>query len=214
MKKIIVTVLLCFCLVLAALAKKHKRATPSGSNQFDYYLLSLSWAPNYCAEHPSDHSRECTAHTAFVLHGLWPQSENGAPPMDCGEAAPPSNETVDRMLNFMPSRGLIRHEWSKHGTCSGLPADIYFRNVERAYSSVRVPEVYRSLSHDAKVKLRELEQTFASENHAPAEAFRTSCHEGELVGVEVCLDKNLSYHACTRSVRECPDEVVSVRAPR
>jgi ribonuclease T2 len=118
------------------------------------------------------------------------------------------------MLNFMPSRGLIRHEWSKHGTCSGLPADLYFRNVERAYGSVRVPEVYRNLSHDAKVRVRELEQAFAAENHAPGDAFRTSCHEGELVGVAVCLDKNLNFRTCTRSARECPSEDVSVRSPR
>jgi ribonuclease T2 len=214
MKKIIAGMLLSLCIVSAASARKHKHHEFTGSGGFDYYLLALSWAPHYCASHPGDHSRECTAHAAFVLHGLWPQSENVAPPMDCGEASPPSSATVDHMLNFMPSRGLIQHEWSKHGTCSGLSADAYFQNVERAFTGVRVPEAYLTLSHEAQVKVRDLEQNFAVENHAPGDAFRTSCHGGELVGIEICLDKNLKYRACTRSARECPGEEVMVRPPQ
>jgi ribonuclease T2 len=213
MKKTLTAMLLCICLAPAASARKHHRHDAAGgeNKEFDYYLLALSWAPNYCASHPHDHSRECSAYASFVLHGLWPQSENGAPPMDCGQAGPPSAETVEHMLNFMPSRGLIQHEWSKHGTCSGLSADDYFQNVERAFTSVRVPESYRSLSHEAQVKVSDLEQAFAVENRAANDAFRTSCHDGELVGIEVCLDKNLKYRSCTRSARECPVQEVRVR---
>ena len=214
MKKTLTAMLLCICLVSAAPARKQRRhdATGTQDNGFDYYLLALSWAPGYCASHPHDHSPECSAHASFVLHGLWPQSENGAPPMDCGEAGPPSTATVEHMLNFMPSRGLIQHEWSKHGTCSGLSADDYFRNVEKGFSSVRIPESYRLLSHEAHVRVSDLEQAFAVENHTVSGAIRTSCHNGELVGIEVCLDKNLKYRSCTRSVRECPVQQVTVRA--
>jgi ribonuclease T2 len=213
MKKIITAMLLCICLVPGASARKHRRheAAETQDKAFDYYLLALSWAPSYCASHPRDHSRECSAHPSFVLHGLWPQSENGAPPMDCAEVGSPSTATVEHMLNFMPSRGLIQHEWSKHGTCSGLSADDYFKNVEKAWSSVRVPESYRSLSHEAQVRVSDLEQAFAVENHAASDAFRTSCHDGELVGIEVCLDKNLKYRSCTRSARECAVREVTVR---
>ena len=43
-------------------------------------------------------------------------------------------ETVRDMLDIMPSRGLVRHQWRKHGSCSGLSPDRYFdltRNFQR-----------------------------------------------------------------------------------
>jgi hypothetical protein len=40
----------------------------------------------------------------------------------------------------MPSPTSVRHEWKKHGTCTGLsPAD-YFEKVRAARSLVRIPE--------------------------------------------------------------------------
>ena len=95
MKRLIASALLCALLYLtpSAFAKHHHRHhdddAASGGN-FDYYLLALSWAPNYCAGHPTDHSSECRigGHTAFVLHGLWPQANSGAPPMSCSTASP------------------------------------------------------------------------------------------------------------------------------
>jgi ribonuclease T2 len=215
MKRQIFSALICLLVLSASVAwarKKHRHAA-SSAGEFDYYLLALSWAPNYCAEHPSDHSSECMGHATFVLHGLWPQAAKGAPPMDC-DGGRVSSATVDHMLQFMPSRGLIQHEWSKHGTCSGLSADNYFRGVERAFTSVQVPDAYRHLTHDANVSLRELEQSFATANGAPPQAFRTSCHSGELVGLEICLDKDLGYRACSSSARECSSSSVTVRAPR
>ena len=203
---------LLFCLLLPALsvcARKHHRAP--GGGEFDYYLLALSWAPNYCAEHPSDHSRECSGHAAFVLHGLWPQGDSGAPPMNCTAPGTLPEATVDHMLQFMPSRGLIQHEWAKHGTCSGLSPEDYFRTVERAFTSVHVPEQFRTLSHEAHVGVSDLEQSFSAENHAPPQSFRASCHSGELVGVEVCLDKNLQFRACSSSARECLANSLMVR---
>jgi len=210
MKARICCVLLCLLLSAPyAPARKHHRAASAGG-EFDYYLLALSWAPNYCAEHPSDHSRECSSHAAFVLHGLWPQSESGPPPMDCAPASPVAAATVDYMLQFMPSRSLVQHEWTKHGTCTGLAPNDYFHTVERAFTSVQVPPQYRNLGHEQQVSVSELEQNFAAANHAPPQAFRVSCHAAELVGMEVCLDKNLQYRACSGSVRECSSGTVAM----
>jgi ribonuclease T2 len=210
--------LLCFVVWLfsfpAFLIASHKHHKSSAAGSFDYYLLSLSWAPNYCAEHPSDHSQECSGHMTFVLHGLWPQSETAAPPMDCGGNGSVPSATVDHVLQFMPSRGLIQHEWSKHGTCSGLSPGDYFKTVEQAFTTVQVPEPYRHLSRETRAKVSDLEQSFAAANHAPEQAFRVSCHSGELVGVEVCFDKNLQYRACTSSARECSSSSVTVQEPK
>ena len=210
-------IVILLCLSTPALARRHRKATSRGPATFDYYLLSLSWAPNYCGKHPADHSSECRAgnHTAFVLHGLWPSSNRDPmKPMNCGMASPVAAAIVRHMSEYFPSKSLIQHEWQKHGTCSGLMASQYFARVEQAYKSVQVPQRYRSLDHAQSIGVHDIERDFAQSNNAPAGAFRVSCHAGELVGVEVCMDKNLQYQACPRTARECRSDQVTLAAPR
>ena len=107
------------------------------------WVLAMTWHPAFCET--VDHARpECRglgpADARFVLHGLWPQG--GA---YCGVAeevvaldkagrwadlpAPVlSPQTARRLDAVMPGRAshLDRHEWIKHGTCSGLDAEAYF----------------------------------------------------------------------------------------
>ena len=123
-----------FCALLTIVpgvwAKHHRHSNDSAqSGQFDYYLLSLSWAPNYCANHPGDHSNECKigSHTTFVLHGLWPQANSDPPPMSCSNASPVAAATVDHVLGrFKPGeRQVIEdaialaaqgvQDWVRHG---------------------------------------------------------------------------------------------------
>jgi ribonuclease T2 len=100
---------------------KPRKPAPSKPGKFDYYVLSLSWSPEHCAEKPSDDS-QCgtTRRYAFVVHGLWPQYENGGYPQNCSVDDPLTDGDVQKALDIMPSEDLIRHEWQKHGTCSGL----------------------------------------------------------------------------------------------
>jgi len=193
----------------------HHHDSEAGGGQFDYYLLSLSWAPNYCAEHPNDRSSECRigGHHTFVLHGLWPQSVSGPPPMSCSPASPVATATVEHMLNYMPSRGLIQHEWEKHGTCTGLSVQDYFAQAEQAYTHVQVPPQYQNLGREQQFSVSDLEKSFAEANHAPPQAIRVSCHAGELVSLEVCVDKNLQYRSCTEGVHECPATQVGMHPP-
>lgn len=134
--------------------------------------------------------------------------------MSCSTASPVAAATVDHMLNFMPSRSLIQHEWQEHGTCSGLSAQEYFAQAEQAYTHLQVPPQYRNLNQRRQFDVSDVEKSFAEANGAPAEAFRISCHAGELVNLEVCVDKNLQYRSCTQSVRECPVGQVDMQAPR
>jgi len=125
-----------------------------------------------------------------------------------------ASATVDHMLNLMPSRSLIQHEWQKHGTCTGLSAQDYFAQAEQAYTHVQVPQQYRTLNQQQHLNVPDLEKAFAETNHAPVEAFRISCYGGDLVSLEVCVDKNLQYRSCTHSVRECPVSQVDMKPPR
>src|ERR1700729_2986492 len=65
--------------------------------KFDYYVLSLSWSPSFCAanaERPSARSKpdpQCGPRPySFVVHGLWPQYERGFPEF-CQVPAPRLN---------------------------------------------------------------------------------------------------------------------------
>ena len=121
--------------------------------QFDYYVLVLSWSPSFCADSaerdPSRTARnpQCGPRPfSFVVHGLWPQYETGFPEF-CEVPAPRLNRTiVSSMIDLMPSSNLIFHEWDRHGTCAGVPANAYFDNVRKARSAVKIPPQYRDVS--------------------------------------------------------------------
>lgn len=201
----------------AGLARKHRKAGTQGIAKFDYYLLSLSWAPNYCAAHPGDRSPECKqgSHTAFVLHGLWPSSnDDPMQPVSCGPARPVASDIVQHMLAYFPDTGLIQHEWQKHGTCSSLSPAQYFGQVEQACKSIHVPQRYVTTDHAQTVDVRQMEEDFSKANHAPEAAFRVSCHAGELVGIEVCISKSLDFQACPSTARECRSRQVTMDAAK
>ena len=114
--------------------------------RFDYYALSLSWSPSFCAENPrGERDPQCARNSgrpyAFVLHGLWPQYERGFPD-SCPTPEQPfvQNKTIDRMLDVMPSRPLIIHEYRKHGVCSGLQPDAYFDLARKLFTKIKVPQ--------------------------------------------------------------------------
>ena len=189
---------------------KHRRSADNTPGRFDYYLLTLSWAPEFCASHSSSaSSSECSTahHYGFVVHGLWPENEDGSYPQHCGSARPVAEDIVRQMLPIMPDSGLIQHEWSTHGTCSSLDTSTYFGDIQKAFSQLRIPAEYQSPSQQVNANPSEIEQKFASANGAPTSAFRISCSGPEFVAIEVCLTKDLRYRQCGSGVREC-------RAPR
>jgi ribonuclease T2 len=210
-----IAIVLLASLALAAPRKRH-HGSPDQAGTFDYYLLSVSWAPNYCAGHPSDQSSECRAGggKSFVLHGLWPQANSGPYLESCTTAPPVGSDIVNHMLNYMPSASLVQHEWQTHGTCSGLSAQDYFAKVEQAFRNLQIPQAYQQMNQQKEAGVQDLEQAFASANNASASAFRVSCQSGELVNVEVCMNKDLQYQSCTGSVHECQGNSVLMRAVR
>jgi ribonuclease T2 len=113
---------------------------------FDHYVLSLSWSPTHCAEvDPRQRDPQCGPRPprpyAFVLHGLWPQYERGWPE-NCQTQFRPfvPDGVIDRMLDIMPSRKLVIHQYRKHGTCSGLEPGPFFDLSRRVFETVRMPE--------------------------------------------------------------------------
>src|SRR5882724_1225756 len=76
-----IAVVLTIALALAAGGWAKKKTTPAA--KYDYFLLTLSWAPDFCKAHPTDKTAECKVGNkmGFVVHGLWPQDEASQGPM-------------------------------------------------------------------------------------------------------------------------------------
>jgi len=213
-----ILLLLVGCLLTSSACAKHGHGPASSADNtpgsFDYYLLTLSWAPEFCATHAGNaSSSECDPkrHFGFVVHGLWPENDDGSYPQDCAPAQPVAQPTVQHMLAIMPARGLIQHEWAKHGTCSGLGAQDYFAAIEKAFRQVQIPPEYRAPRQTIQASPADIEQKFAAANHVPAGDFRVSCSNSELVAVEVCLTKDLQFRQCGSGLRDCCAPQVTVQ---
>ncbi len=173
---------------------------------YDYYLMALSWSPTYCETHVDD-DEQCTHKGyGFVLHGLWPQYDNGGGPQRCASDAEVDRKTVDATLAFMPSRRLINHEWGAHGTCSGMTPAEYFATADRAFAAVQAPSELKAPKRDLTMTSDQLRGAFRRANPGLADnMMNLHCSKGELVEVRVCLDKNLSPRACGKRMRNaCP----------
>jgi len=184
---------------------RQRRQADNTPGSFDYYLLNLSWAPEFCAAHAGNvSSSECDPahHFGFVVHGLWPENNDGTYPQNCGTASPVAESVVQHMLPIMPDRGLIQHEWSRHGTCTGLATLDYFTRVETAFRKVQIPREYSNPARAISASPSEIEQDFANANNAPAGAFRVVCSRSDL-DVEVCLTKDLRFRQCGNRLRDC-----------
>ena len=193
---------------------KHKKPKQASPGDFDYYLLTMSWAPEFCATNPKGKSSsECDPkkHYGFIVHGLWPQNNTGPYPHDCSSVQPVSQAIVQQMMPIMPDKGLIQHEWAKHGTCSGLSTQDYFDSIQKAFGNVKVPEEYRAPADMLKDSPADIEKKFAEANNAPKGAFRISCPNADFAALEVCLTKDLQYQECATGLKECRAPQVSIR---
>ena len=186
---------------------------------FDYYVLSLSWAPGFCADpaNAAANPKECAPgkHTGFVVHGLWPEANAGANPESCEKTKPVSKAVLNLMAPYMPSPSLVQHEWATHGTCSGLtPAD-YFTEAIQARVAVQLPVQVTAVDEAVTESPEQIESQFAGANPSfPVKAFRTACKSGDFVEIRVCFDKNLKGMECTPTVGECGGATERIRPPQ
>jgi ribonuclease T2 len=167
---------------------------------FDFYVLSLSWSPSYCeAEGEDANPQQCKAARpyAFVVHGLWPQYERGFPE-DCQTDEPKvTNETLRTLYDLMPSAGLIRHEWTSHGACTGLSQGDYFTVLRAAREKVAIPEPYRQIDAYLTVAPKDAEAAFVKANAAlPADGIAVTCDKRFLREVRICMTKDLKFRSC------------------
>jgi ribonuclease T2 len=204
------------CVLMSGIADAKSRRKKAGtSSAFAYYMLVLSYAPDFCDQPRGQKDpRECGAgrHIGFVVHGMWPQGETSRGPENCGPASPVSQAIVQATLQYIPTESLIQHEWATHGTCSGLSAADYFAALRKARDSVMLPSDLNQPAQKQQFSPAQIESKAAAANPTfPKSAFRTSCYGNrELQEIRVCLDKDLAPRACGPSAGECSARTVTL----
>ncbi|WP_322867116.1 ribonuclease T2 [Aquicoccus sp. G2-2] len=190
--------------VIATLAS----AKGEKSGVFDYWVMSLSWSPNWCAqEGAARNSPQCapSAKNGWVLHGLWPQYHRGWPSF-CPTTQPqPSRTQTAAMADLMGTSGLAWYQWKKHGTCAGLSARQYYALARKAYGTIIRPPVFRKLAKPVRLPASVVEQAFLKANPGlTPDMITVTCANGYIQEARICLSKSLTPVPCGRdTVRDC-----------
>jgi ribonuclease T2 len=198
--KTAVLILVALLSVAMSAGARHRKASEGEPGTFDYYLLSLSWSPAFCLSNPG--AAECNGprRFGFIVHGLWPQYEKGWPE-NCNVHQQVPDSVVSGIADIMPARGLVYHEWSAHGTCSGLGAADFFALVRRAYAAIAIPASLSGLSHAIEQAPSAIAAEFLHANpRLSGQSIVVTCGRQDaprLREVHICLDRDLNPRACS-----------------
>jgi ribonuclease T2 len=121
----------------------------------------------------------------LTVHGLWPNRKKvsvNKQPQSCSreKLADFPAELREQLEIYMPgiADGLQKHEWTKHGVCSGLSSDDYFHVIvefaQRANETIGAVIKERGLLGQT-VGVQDLLDAVAQKNGALANAIVISC---------------------------------------
>jgi ribonuclease T2 len=180
---------------------KHVKNTPG---DFDFYVMSLSWSPDYCAGSNVNDPQQCSIgkKLSFVLHGLWPQYTRGYP-ADCSTVKLPK-DAQQKFPNLYPSPKMYTHEWDKHGTCSGLTPEEYLALEKTLKDSIAIPAAYRSPVKAFRTTVDDLKADFVSANPSvTADALAAQCSGSGryLTELRVCFSRDGQPIACSQEIQ-------------
>ncbi|TDH67906.1 hypothetical protein CCR75_004349 [Bremia lactucae] len=142
------------------------RVTALQPRVFDMYILAQSWQPTFCLGkenlYPGCETPQMYWRTHLTLHGLWPELSGSAPPSFCSDEAFDADK-IERELGiatlhqYWPDvkfkdaspqyAEFWKHEWTRHGTCSGLTQIDYFTHaidLERNETLAPTPEIIQN----------------------------------------------------------------------
>lgn len=168
---------------------RHRPRQTGQPGVFDYYLFVLSWSPEFCSTKPS--AAQCSQHTGFIVHGLWPENNDGSYPSNCQTTQPPPTNPSS-MADIMPVE-IIGHEWQTHGTCSGLSGDAYFALIRKTHDSLKIPARLAAPGSSFTLTAKQLKQQFEQANPNLSDAELVVQLRGNyLNAVEFCISKSES----------------------
>ena len=173
----------------------------------DYYLLSLSWSPQFCTTPPGQSPKnkfQCRENSfGFVVHGFWPQAAHAQSvadhPRNCEQPTTViAPKTLKDNLCTVPGIQLMQDEWAKHGTCAYKTPEAYFADIEKVVGALHIPDV-GGMAAKGKKKLTAgaLIQAFVAANPGLSAAdMQLNLKGSTLVEVHVCYSKALKFQAC------------------
>ncbi|MGJ5619902.1 ribonuclease T2 family protein [Sulfitobacter sp. MF3-043] len=178
------------------------------AGEFDYFVLSLSWSPNWCAiEGDAKRSPQCAEKSGhgWIMHGLWPQFHRGYPSYCRTIERAPSRGMTSAMTDIMGTSGLAWHQWKKHGSCTGLSAQDYYALSRRAYALIERPAIFRKLDRSVRLPASIVEDAFLRSNPAiKADGITITCRNNRIQEARICLSRQLTPVPCGQDVvRDC-----------
>jgi len=205
-------------LVLALVVAGTARAEGERAGDFDYYVAALSWSASWCRlEGDSRDDPQCDAgrDVDFVLHGLWPQYEDGWPSYCRTVERDPSRMLTAAQADVFGGAGAAFYQWKKHGRCSGLSAAGFYDTARGAKARIAVPEVFRGLARDIRLEADVVEDAFLDANpDLSPDAVVVTCRDGMVQEVRVCLTKDLQFRDCGGDVGRICRGMVGMEAVR
>lgn len=197
-------------LVLSALLASPAAAEGEPAGDFDYYVMALSWSPNWCLrEGDARGSDQCDPRHdhGWILHGLWPQYDEGWPSFCRTPHRDPTRRDTAAMADIMGTSGLAWYQWQKHGRCSGLSSAEYFEASRRAYGRVAAPPAFSRLREPVRLPAQVVEDAFIEANPGLSDDMMTvTCNDGMIAEIRICLTRSLEPRDCGEDVRrDCTD---------
>jgi ribonuclease T2 len=203
-------------LLLTALFASIASPASSADGDFEFYVLSLSWSPTYCATDDDPDMNQCGKPRGFIAHGLWPQYESGYP-QNCASRQPRwlEQSVIAANRDIFPSRGLAIHQWRKHGMCTGLPQAEYFDLIRQALDRVKIPQALRPRDSGASADPDVIEDLFVETNAGLSHAgLSVQCNRDQLTEVRICLTRDLEFRSCREvDADRCRDRRIAIPAP-
>jgi len=189
--------------LLALTASTPMRAQNKGEpGKFDFYLLDMPWGPEFCSI--ADVSPQCKPQRSFVVHGLWPQNNDGSYPVFCSQEPGPANPHEN--LDLTPDLQLLAHEWDKHGTCAAKGPKRFFEMEREAFTSLEIPLAFDHIDSETTMSPPQILELFYKANpQLPEGSLIVSCRDDHFTAVEACFATNLKpmpclgLHSCTKS---------------
>ncbi|HAJ26885.1 MAG TPA: ribonuclease [Syntrophus sp. (in: bacteria)] len=197
-------------------------ASRNVSGDFDYYVLALSWSPDFCAGQGGNDSEQCGPgrNPGFVLHGLWPQYQKGFP-QNCTSIPFPSSLKRE-FPGLFPNDRLYAHEWRRHGTCSGLSPREYLAAAQKLKQAAPLPSRYRNLREPVRTTTAALKKEFkALDAGLPDNGVAVFCSGSGrfLKEIFLCYNRQGKPTACSpeimnKSARSCRQSDFLIRPGR
>jgi len=193
-----------FVLTVIALAALACTMVSAQDNSWDFFVLAQQWPGGY----PTGTWPACA--TTFTMHGLWPTRNDSSYPEQC-TTQPFSLAKLGTLVNTMncqwpsysgPYSEFWSHEWTTHGTCAltdSLTSTEYdfFNAALQMHTAAGItaalatagitPSAYTSYqAGDIRAAI------VTALGVTPI----AGCEDGNLVTMQVCVDKTLAFIQC------------------